>query len=53
MVMDSTELELAFLRAEEHARASTLESLMPVMARTWPNFEKKHAEMGHTMHEHR
>lgn len=52
MVMDSTDRELAYLRADEHARASTLESLMPVMARTWPNFEKKHSEMGHTMHEH-
>ncbi len=53
MVMDSTEDELAFLRGDEHARSSTLESLMPVMARTWPNFERKHAEMGHAMHEHR
>ena len=52
MVMNSTEDELAFLRADEHARSATLESLMPVMARTWPNFEKKHAELGHSMREH-
>lgn len=52
MVMGSTEQELAFLRADEHARASVLETLLPVMARTWPNFEKKHAELGHSMHEH-
>jgi len=53
MVMDSTEQELTFLQAEEHARAATLESLMPVMARTWPNFEKKHSGMGHTApHKH-
>ncbi len=52
MVMNSTDQELAFLSAEEDARASTLESLMPVMAHTWPNFEKKHAELGHSMHQH-
>jgi hypothetical protein len=53
MVMNSSDDELAFLREDEQARAAIVETLMPVMAHTWPNFEKKHAERGHAVHEHR
>jgi hypothetical protein len=50
MVMDSSEEELAFFRKPAEERAAEVEKLMPVMARAWPNFEKKHAEMGHSVH---
>lgn len=50
MVMGSSEEQLAFFRLPAAERAKKAEALMPVMARTWPNFERKHADMGHTMH---
>ena len=52
MVMGSPEEELAFLRSASEERAAIVEKLIPVMARTWPNLEKKHAEAGHQMHRH-
>lgn len=50
MVMSSTEEELAFLRQSDKERTATVDKLLPLMAQTWPNFEKKHAAMGHAMH---
>jgi len=47
MVMSSADEQLAFLAMSPAERAPTLDKLMPVMARTWPNFEKKHSTMGH------
>ena len=54
MVMGSSQEQMAFLRQTAEERATAVEKLMPVMARTWPNFEKKHAAMD-TMpgHKHR
>ena len=53
MVMSSADEQVAFFRAPAEQRAPTVEKLTPVMARTWANFEKKHAEMGHMMHGHK
>ncbi len=50
MVMSSSEEELIFLRQPAEERAATVDNLLPVMAQTWPNFQKKHAAMGHAMH---
>jgi len=52
MAMSSTEEELAFFRLPPEERAAIVEKLTPLMARTWANFEKKHAAMGHPMHKH-
>ena len=51
MVMPVAE-QLKFFRATPEERATTVERLRPAMARYWPNFEKKHAEMGHEHHPH-
>jgi hypothetical protein len=50
MMLLSQAEQLAFLRTPAEERAATVARLRPVMARTWPNFERKHAERGH--HEH-
>ncbi len=52
MVMDSAEDQVAFFHVPADARATAVEKLLPVMAATWPNFEKKHESMGHQMHMH-
>jgi len=44
--------QLAFFRGSQEERAATVARLRPQMASTWPNFEKKHAEMGHHEHQH-
>ncbi len=50
MVMSSSEEERAFLRQSAEERITTVDTLLPVMSQTWPNFEKKHAEKGHLKH---
>jgi len=52
MVMNSSEEEMAFSRLPGEERAAAVEKLTPVMAQTWPNFEKKHAAMGQSGHKH-
>ena len=52
MVMSSSDEQVAFLREPAAERVATVERLTPVIERTWPNFEKKHAEMGHAAHQH-
>ena len=52
MVMSSSDEQVAFLRKPAAERVATVERLTPVIERTWPNFEKKHAEMGHAAHQH-
>jgi hypothetical protein len=52
MVMGSAEEQIAFFHLSAGERAAAAEKLWPVMAATWPHFEKKHAEMGHEMHHH-
>jgi hypothetical protein len=37
--------QLSFFRAPAEERAKVVERLRPQMARTWPNFERKHAEL--------
>jgi hypothetical protein len=49
MVMPGTAEQLNFLRTPRTARAAVVEKYIPLMARTWPNFEKKHADLGHTL----
>jgi hypothetical protein len=50
MVMSSSDEELDFLRHADEERLASLEALRPVMAQTWPNFERKHAGMVHAKH---
>lgn len=50
MVMPGSEEQLSFFRKPRDQRDSIVEKLTPIMVRTWPGFEKKHAEMGHTLH---
>jgi len=52
MVMSSADKQMTFLHASPEERAATVEKLMPVMAQTWPNLEKKHASMGMKMPSH-
>ena len=52
MVMTSADEQLAFLAISLADRAAALDKLMPVMGRTWPNFEKKHAGGSHGLHKH-
>lgn len=52
MMLLKTEEQLDFFRAPAEHRAHILAELRPHMARIWPNFEKKHAEMGHHEHKH-
>jgi len=52
MVMDASEEQMAFLRISPEERAAAVEKLMPQMARTWPNFERKHTSMGMKMPGH-
>ncbi len=52
MMLLSTEEQLRFFRASQEERDKVATRLRPKMARTWPNFEKKHAEMGGMHHHH-
>lgn len=52
MMLMPTDDQLAFFRAPAADRAAIVEKLAPLMARHWPNFEKKHAELGHHLHQH-
>lgn len=49
MLMPASE-QMAFFRATPGERAAVVQRYWPHMARTWPNFEKKHAEMRHHSH---
>lgn len=42
--------QIDFFRAEKGHRGHIVAQLRPEMAKLWPNFEKKHAEMGHEHH---
>ncbi len=50
MLMSSSDEELDFLRQPADERLVSLATLLPVMAQTWPNFERKHAGMAHAKH---
>ncbi len=52
MVMPSTQMQQDFFPLPPDQRARIVQTLLPLMAETWPNFAKKHAEMGHASHAH-
>jgi hypothetical protein len=53
MGMTSADDEMAFLAMTPPDRDAALDKLLPVMAPTWPNLEKKHADMSrHGQHKH-
>jgi hypothetical protein len=47
MMLMPTSEQMQFFRGAREERAATVEKLRPLMAQTWANFEKKHAEMEH------
>jgi hypothetical protein len=52
MMILPVERQLEFFRAPAEHRGHIVAELSGEMARLWPNFEKKHAEMGHGEHKH-
>ncbi len=52
MMILPTEQQTEFFRASAEHRGHLVAELRDEMARLWPNFEKKHSEMGHGEHKH-